>query len=118
MVAGKAAEERAMEGSSGRRYNREKLILRAAVRLPNGMNYAGVVSDVSVVGICLYLDHELPVGTAGKVQIADMKFAADGTVVRVVRKKDVYEVALQFDGEQQGITGKILEYKVRRRAQR
>ncbi len=104
-----------LEGGTGRKYLREHLVLRVTVTPEKQLPLSGVMVDVSIAGIKVSCERDIPAGTAVTVRVPELKLTAAAHVVRNYRRTAECLVALQFDEVQPLLTGKLVEYKVRNR---
>lgn len=102
-----------MAGKADRRHTREELVLRVSLRVANLLPNSGTLIDLSVTGVKVQVNEEIPVGTECRVDIPSLKFIATASVIRIEQYVATYFIALKFNEPQDSIPGKLLEYKVR-----
>lgn len=102
-----------MAGKADRRFTREELVLRVTLRVANVPPNSGTLIDLSVTGVRVQVNDQVPVGTECRVDIPALKFIATATVIRSEPYVTTFLIALKFNEPQDIIPGRILEYKVR-----
>ena len=109
------ADDPDKDGAWQRQHKREELVFGVVVRGDKGLRHSGGVIDLSAGGLKVRIEGDIPAGTEVRVDIPDLKFVATGIIVRSDRVPDAYLVGIRFKELQEIITGKLLEYKIRRR---
>jgi hypothetical protein len=101
-------------GRADRRHHREYVVLRAVVVFNDDPPISCGLMDISVGGARLKLDDTPPAdGARALLYVEQLKFRGKAKVIRTYYTPTGTEVALQFEEQQHGMPGKLLEYKLK-----
>ena len=105
-----------MSDNSEYHYDSENIVLHAVLqavlrRGDDAGNICGII-DLTPSGAEVRVEEEYSEGDPVRLDIADLRFAAKGSITRVVPDADVYAAAIEFNESHDNIIEKLFLYKL------